>query len=158
MAETDMFLKLDGIDGESRDAVHKGEIDITSWSWGAQNYASGFDKGTAGRVHDVVVSKFVDAATVALMKAAFSGRNISKAVITLRKAGEQPMEYLTMELSDVYVTSIDWQARTEAHDLPHEKVKLNFSTITTTYKPQKPDGSADAQVKAGWNVKKNQPT
>ena len=30
----EMFLKLSGIDGESIDAKHKGEIDVLAWSWG----------------------------------------------------------------------------------------------------------------------------
>ena len=30
----DMFLKLDGIKGESKDAKHKDEIHIESFSWG----------------------------------------------------------------------------------------------------------------------------
>jgi type VI protein secretion system component Hcp len=30
----DMFLTLDGIAGESTDPVHKGAIEISSWSWG----------------------------------------------------------------------------------------------------------------------------
>ena len=31
----DFFLKIDGIPGESTDAKHKDEIDVLSWSWGA---------------------------------------------------------------------------------------------------------------------------
>ena len=31
MAQVDYFLKIDGIDGESTDAKHKGEIDLQSW-------------------------------------------------------------------------------------------------------------------------------
>ncbi|HEY7575111.1 MAG TPA: type VI secretion system tube protein Hcp, partial [Thermoanaerobaculia bacterium] len=34
MAKTDYFLKIDGIEGESQDGKHKGEIDVLSWSWG----------------------------------------------------------------------------------------------------------------------------
>ncbi|HAF25425.1 MAG TPA: type VI secretion system tube protein Hcp, partial [Blastocatellia bacterium] len=30
----DMFLKLEGIKGESKDKVHKDEIHIESFSWG----------------------------------------------------------------------------------------------------------------------------
>ena len=30
----ELFLKLTGIDGESTDAKHKGEIDVLAWSWG----------------------------------------------------------------------------------------------------------------------------
>ena len=36
MAAVDYFLKIDGVDGESTDDKHKGEIDILSWSWGVQ--------------------------------------------------------------------------------------------------------------------------
>jgi type VI secretion system secreted protein Hcp len=34
MAAVDYFLKIDGIEGESLDEKHKGEIDVLSWSWG----------------------------------------------------------------------------------------------------------------------------
>ena len=30
---SDTFLKIEGITGESQDALHEGEIDITAWSW-----------------------------------------------------------------------------------------------------------------------------
>ena len=33
MATSDYFLKLDGIDGESIDDKHKGEIEVASFSW-----------------------------------------------------------------------------------------------------------------------------
>ena len=32
----DMFLKIDGIKGESKDSKHKDEIDVLAWSWGLQ--------------------------------------------------------------------------------------------------------------------------
>jgi type VI secretion system secreted protein Hcp len=35
MALVDYFLKIDGIDGESHDSKHKGDIDLESWGWGA---------------------------------------------------------------------------------------------------------------------------
>jgi type VI secretion system secreted protein Hcp len=48
----DMFLKLDGIPGESRDSKHKGEIEIESFSWGASNSGSAAhgSGGGAGKV------------------------------------------------------------------------------------------------------------
>ena len=36
----DAFLKLDGIEGESNDKTHKGEIEISSYSWGVANSGS----------------------------------------------------------------------------------------------------------------------
>lgn len=29
----DIFLKINGIDGESKDATHQNEIEVLSWSW-----------------------------------------------------------------------------------------------------------------------------
>jgi type VI secretion system secreted protein Hcp len=47
LALVDYFLKLDGIPGESRDAQHKGEIDLESFSWGESHTtaAGGGDGG-----------------------------------------------------------------------------------------------------------------
>jgi type VI secretion system secreted protein Hcp len=45
MAAVDYFLRIDGIEGESADAKHKGEIDVLSWSWGASNTGSGAGAG-----------------------------------------------------------------------------------------------------------------
>ena len=45
-----VFLKLDGIEGESRDARHAKEIDVTSWSLGVTNAGSGHGGGGGGVV------------------------------------------------------------------------------------------------------------
>lgn len=39
-AAVDYFLKIDGIEGESTDAAHRGQIEILSWSWGATQGAA----------------------------------------------------------------------------------------------------------------------
>jgi len=36
-AEAAAYIKFDGVDGESRDSGHKGEIDILAWSWGTSS-------------------------------------------------------------------------------------------------------------------------
>lgn len=36
----DMFLKLNGVTGESKDKVHTKEIDILSYAWGMSNSGS----------------------------------------------------------------------------------------------------------------------
>ena len=42
MAAVDYFLKLDGIEGESADLTHKGEIDVLSFSWAEAQAPSGW--------------------------------------------------------------------------------------------------------------------
>ena len=36
----DAFLKIEGIEGESTDKAHPGEIEISSFSWGVSNTAA----------------------------------------------------------------------------------------------------------------------
>src|SRR5207247_2100198 len=48
----DMFLKIEGIEGESQDSKHKSEIHLLSWNWGetqAGTFANG-GGGGAGKV------------------------------------------------------------------------------------------------------------
>lgn len=44
---TDIFLKIDGVTGESRDSRHQGWIQIESFSWGATQ-PSGMETGSGG--------------------------------------------------------------------------------------------------------------
>lgn len=49
----DMFLKLDGIQGESTADGHKDEIDLLSYTWGeSQPAVSGIGSGVAGGQSD----------------------------------------------------------------------------------------------------------
>ena len=59
-----MFLKLDGVKGESKDKAHTQDIDIISWSWGMSNSGSAHQGGGAGsgkvNVQDLSVTKYID--------------------------------------------------------------------------------------------------
>ncbi len=62
----DMFLKIDGLEGESVDAEHANEIDILAWSWGmSQSGSMHMGKGGGSgkvSVQDLSVTKWVDQA------------------------------------------------------------------------------------------------
>ncbi|HVQ74408.1 MAG TPA: type VI secretion system tube protein Hcp, partial [Candidatus Binatia bacterium] len=44
----DMFMTVDGIEGESKDGSHKNEIDVLSWSWGLSQSGTGHVGGGSG--------------------------------------------------------------------------------------------------------------
>lgn len=44
----DMFIKIDGIKGESTDDKHKDEIDVLSWSWGMSQSGTVHTTGGSG--------------------------------------------------------------------------------------------------------------
>ena len=60
----DMFLKLDGVDGESKDKDHKGWIDIYSFCLGVSNAGAGHYGGGSGAgkasISDITFTKQVD--------------------------------------------------------------------------------------------------
>src|SRR4051812_47909321 len=99
----DMFLKLDGVKGESHDSKHPDEIEILSFSWGMTQTGSFSGGGGAGKVsvHDISVTKRIDVSTPVLMKTCVNGTHIPTGLITVRKAGEKPLEYLKIKLVDI---------------------------------------------------------
>ena len=153
-----MFLKLDGIKGESKDHKHKDEIHIESFSWGMnQTGAHGVGGGGgAGKVsvHDISITKFVDKASCDLMLACCNGKHIKEALITVRKAGEKPLEYLKIKLTDILVSGV--QQAGHGGDMLTENVSLNFSKFNVEYQEQDEKGAGKAGGQMGWDVKKNE--
>jgi len=154
----DMFLKLDGIKGESKDHKHKDEIHIESFSWGlSQTGAHGSGGGGgAGKVsvHDISVTKFVDASSPALMLHCCNGKHIKEGLITVRKAGDKPVEYLKIKLTDILITGV--QSAGHGSDLLSENLSINFAKFNVEYQEQGSDGNAKGGPQTmGWDVKAN---
>ena len=129
----DMFLKLDGIKGESADHKHKDEIHIESFSWGLhQTGGSGVGGGGgAGKVQvaDITIMKFVDKSTPDLMLHCANGKHIPNATIVVRKAGKGQQEFLKYKLTDVIVSSYEAASNGGKNTKPQETVTLSFSKI-----------------------------
>jgi type VI secretion system secreted protein Hcp len=157
MAAFDYFLRVDGIQGESADAKHKGEIEVLSWSWGeTQPTPPGPGGGGAGKVEmsDLTVVTRVSKASPHLLLACASGKHIKSAVLTGRKAGKGQQEFLTFSLSDILVSSYQ-TGGSGSVEPPMDSVSLNFAKIQVEYKEQKADGSLGETVKVGWDRKAN---
>jgi type VI secretion system secreted protein Hcp len=144
MAAVDYFLKIDGIDGESQDSKHKGEIELQSFSFG------GSQSGTAAYGGGGGAGK----ASPKLFLSCCNGGPIKTATLVARKAGKDQQEYLKITMSDLLVSS--YQSGGSAGDvIPTDQVSINFSKIEIEYKEQKGDGSLGGATKAGWDLKKN---
>ncbi|NJD11048.1 MAG: type VI secretion system tube protein Hcp [Gemmatimonadetes bacterium] len=157
MSAVDYFLKIDGIEGEATDAKHKAEIDIESYSWGAQQtvQAVGAAHGSGKVVmQDFSFSMRVCKATPKLMLACASGQHIKQAVLACRRAGGEQQEYYVVKMSEVLISSYE-TAGSVGDVVPTDKFALNFSKIEFEYKEQKADGTMGSPVKTGWNVKEN---
>jgi type VI secretion system secreted protein Hcp len=153
-AGVDLFLKIDGIQGEARDAKHKGEIDLESFSWG-ETSSSGVQGGGAGKVHieDLHVVMKLNKASPLLFLACATGQHLKQAILTARKAGKAQLEFLVFKFTDLLVSSYHTSAGDDVE--PTDQIAFNFGRIEMEYRPQKADGSLDTPVKAGWDVKSN---
>ena len=160
-AASDFFLKIDGIKGESSDAVHSETIEVSSWSWGASNPSTTSSGGGTGKVsmQDFHFVCSHDKSSPLLMLACAQGQHIPKATLYVRKQGSDPaggpVEYLEITLEDILISSFSSQAPPPVPGGPHaeptQSISLNFTKITYDYAPA--DGSAS--VKAGWDVVAN---
>lgn len=152
----DMFLKLDGIKGESSDAKHKAEIDVVSWQWGVSQTGTMAHGGGGGAgkasFNDLTITHTLDAASPILALHCATGQHIKSGTLVNRKAGKDQQEYLIIKLSDILISNVSDSA---GGDIPHESVSLNYAKIEVEYKAQKPDGTLDAGIKWGYNVKEN---
>jgi type VI secretion system secreted protein Hcp len=158
MAAVDYFLKIDGIQGESHDAKHQGEIDLVSFSWAEANagaHTAGGGGAGAGKVavQDLQVVMRMSKASPQLLLACATGQHFKQAILTARKAGKAPVEFLVFKFTDALVSSYQTGGSTELE--PTDHVALSFSRIEVEYRSQKPDGSLDTPVKSGWDVKAN---
>jgi type VI secretion system secreted protein Hcp len=155
----DLFLKLDGIDGESTDARHRNEIELLSYSWGeTQLVINGIGGGSASKVQmqDLHCALHSCSATPKLMLAVATGKHLKHAILSLRRAGKTPLDFLQWTLGDVRVSSYHTAAEQGSELPPTDQVSLHFNTLTLAYHPQQADGSLGAAITAGWDVTKNQ--
>lgn len=157
----DMFLKLEGIKGESQDGKHKDEIDLLAWSWGAAqsgttHMGSGSGSGKVS-VQDLSLTKYVDKASATLFCHCCNGKHISKGTLTVRKAGEHPLEYIVIGLEDIIVTHVSTGGH-GSDDRLTENVTLNFRKFDYKYAVQNKDGSKGPEVECKWDIAANQST
>jgi len=154
----DMFLKIDGVNGEARDKVHGKEIDVLSWSWGMDNNGSAHVLGGAGcgkvDVQDLSFSKYVDSASPKLMKACCSGAHFANALLTVRKAGGTPVEYIKIKMEEVFISSVS-TGGSGGEDRLTENVSLNFAKVNVDYTPQDAKGAAGTAIPFGWDIAAN---
>ena len=155
---SDIFLKIDGIEGEATDINHQNEIEVVSWNWGVseQPISSG-GGGTGGgkaKVGDFVITKRLDKASPNILRACLTAKQIKEVVLTQRSAGAGKLNFLTITLEDVLISSLN-EIETNAAARPTESVVFAFGKVIYEYVPLKPSGQPDTPVTLKWDVKAN---
>lgn len=162
----DALLKVEGpeVKGESRIEGHTNEIDILAWSWGATQSGTFHTGGGGGagkvNVQDLTVSKLVDASTVPFFEYCCTGDHFDKMILTVRKAGSKPLDYIVITMEKVMVVSVQPGSAAKADDgkgdeLVSEEVTFNFAKVSIDYKVQDDKGKEKEKKTLKWDVEKN---
>lgn len=155
----DSFLKLGTLKGESVVKGFEDQIQVLGWSWGltqtgTTHAATG---GGAGKVNvqDLHFTKTVDASSPGLALACAKGTHYDSATLTMRKAGGTALEYLTITLTDLIVTSYS-VSEGGGSDVVQDAFALNFSKFKYSYQPQDNKGAKKGgAIDATYDVAKN---
>ena len=154
----DMFIQIGDLKGESRDKVHAGKIDVLAWSWGSSNSGSAHMGGGAGagkaNVQDLSFTKYIDKCSPSLMLACCKGSHYPTATLIVRKAGGKPLEYLTITLTEVLISSVS-TGGSGSQDQLTENVSLNFAKVKVDYVEQKADGTEGDKPTMTFSVAEN---
>jgi type VI secretion system secreted protein Hcp len=138
MANGDMFLSVDGqrtgaIKGGSIDTKRTGEIDVLGFSWGMKAPSSVGGTSAKGRrtLLELRISKGVDSASTALMSVLSTNELIKRAVLTVRKAGGEQIDFFSITIERGRLTSIEVGAQgdpeiTEELSFAFEKIEVQY--------------------------------
>jgi len=156
------FLKIEGIDGESTDAKHTGQIEVLSFSHhlsqsgGAASSRTGGVTGSRVDIGDFAVTKVTDKASPNLAKYCANGKHIPKITLELTSADEQAHTYMKYTMSDAVVASCRFGGSGNSEgSRPLEEVTFRFSKIEWEYTPFDNKGVAGGAVKASWDAAAN---
>jgi type VI secretion system secreted protein Hcp len=150
-ATTPVFLKLDGIPGESADPSHPGEIDVKSFAFGATNSSV---LGGAGKVtfSSISFTKAYDKSSPLLLQHVASGQRIAQATFSFRRPGRTGDGFLVYKFQDLGVSEYQQGGDTGVSPLL-EHVVLDFAKVQVSYLPV----AGPPLVTAGWDVRLNAP-
>jgi type VI secretion system secreted protein Hcp len=164
MAQPMIFLKLDGIPGDSDDAKHKGEIELHSYSIHASNVNG------QPHVDALHCATYESIAAPKLLKALMERTKIKQAVLSVRANGAAELEYSTRTFTDCRVTSYAVSAteKSKSNGLgagttgaiePSGMMQfsLGFGKLEEQIKEIKADGTLGSPVKYGFDLNAGQP-
>ena len=128
----DMFLKIDGIDGETRDHKHKGEIELLSFSWGLNNTTSAGAGGGAGAgkpsISDFSIIKQMDSSSPQLMECCCQGNHFPSVPVPLVNR-ETRQEYFKIKLTEVLISSYQTGGQNQGGAVPMDQVSFSFQGL-----------------------------
>lgn len=158
----DAFVKMTGIQGESKDGSFSNQIEIQSYGVGVTQNKSSTVSSSGGAsteradFHDFSFTKLMDLASPKLIEACAAGKSIPEVVVTLNRAGSTKFSFCEYRMTNCFVSGIS-AGGGSAEDFPTEEVHINYGTFDVVYTAQdRATGASKGNSSAGWDLQKNQ--
>ena len=127
---SDMFLKLDGCEGESGDAKHGKEIEVKKFEWGAECKVVG-----KAVISDLVFTHMIDKSSPLLLLKLVMGEKIPNAVFTARRAIGGSQDYFILTMEGVTIKGLTPRGDGDNPDTMLEAIVLRPDKLKYEYKP-----------------------
>ena len=144
-SRSDIFLRVQTrrageVKGEAATDGHVGEIELRSWGWGVSASSAIGAIGAAERrsYTQLVVQKGIDSASTGLLNALAGNDEVKQAVLTMRKAGGEALDYFTLTLGGARIVGVEIDV--DASGQPIERVSFAFTKVEIEYQKQERSG------------------
>lgn len=150
----DVFMKIDGISGESSDLQFKDWIEVLSLNWEVANTDASMTGKHSLKSSQFGIIKVVDKATPQILKAMINNEHIKEIQLALCRAGKERFKYLGYVFHGCVITMATLQmANNSGESLPTEDIQFRFASVEITYFQQKRDtGGSAGQISVSWKV------
>jgi type VI secretion system secreted protein Hcp len=157
----DVFLKLDGIQGESTDEQHPGWIEILNYDMDVGQTVSRTASSAGGATAEradfslFAFTKLLDKTTPLLAEACAAGTHFDTITLELCRAGGDKLRFMQYTFTNCMLTSLFTAGDAE---FPEDDVAFNYGQIQWRYTlQQRAGGWAGGNIAAGWSLEKNCP-
>jgi len=151
-AAVDVYLKIEGVDGETTDSKHSKWIEVQSFAHGGTGPAAATSKPGFS---DLCFTKFTDKSSPVLDQSCAQGRSFASATLELITSDANRVRFNQIILSNVLVSSASVVASADVSEKPLESVCLNFSKISWTYTEFDATGAPVGDIRAWWDIALN---
>jgi type VI secretion system secreted protein Hcp len=158
---TAMFLKIDGIDGESTDKKHEKWIEVQSFAHGLSQMSTGVSAtgglpGGRADFQNLVITKIIDNSTADLNVKCAGGDPIPKIELECCLATGEKHTFMKYTLEKCIITSVQAGGGSGSELKPTESVSFAYGKIKWEYTPIDSDGKAGSATDRTWDLMANE--
>ena len=161
-AQTNIYLELDGIEGESVSANYADQIDVISWGWGLSNnvsveeFASGAGTQEKTTFQSLKIDKILDSSSPPIYEHIAARRLIKGGTLTttIQAGGAGEVEYSVLDMDNVFIVAAQ-PSGSDGIDGPTESISLLFSRFCITQNTIDAKGSVVNGTPFCWDIAEN---